>query len=339
MKLFELVNRVQTLIDRDDLIAILDEFQVKHKKDEIAGGQCFLVAIAKSLSIQLNVKIDSSSLKKSLMYTYNSDLPNQKPVLHPENVKSIKKLPIRTAHIESRDEIESKIRGYFNEHFYYVPEDERLALNSDYQELDKFIEKLYGFKAIGNYSERPCINDIAKSIYDKLEADATKHYGAKISYELISSVDEIKSWLRKKVPVILSVRWNEPFYDAFVDLRDGTANGSYTGNGYDRAKSRGADKVMLQKIKHGIIPMPNKEYLASVSRKLEPDDITHAVLCLGYDASEDAFICKDWLSSNPSYEGFFKIEAAVFFNKALERKHLSVVEVAVAIWPDEVNDL
>jgi hypothetical protein len=178
----------------------------------------------------------------------------------------------------------------------------------------------------GGYDVHPADIQGAKKYKKNIVGSPTREIHLSVS--LVKSVEEIKKWLKQKVPVILSVRFNQAYYRPVKHLRDNSDVA------LDAYRSEGASEEMVEKVKNGIIPYPDAQWF---DKKHDKEYLTHAILCYGYDSSEKAFICKDfgWSESTSKYKASFKIEEKAFFDKKLQQTNDSIVEAAVAI---EIED-
>ena len=156
-----------------------------------------------------------------------------------------------------------------------------------------------------------------------------EHFGVDFKYDFCHTKDEVIATLRAKVPVIVVVRWSDSYHRSVRILRDGKANDDQETSSYwAKYKDLGATPEMCEKVKNGIIPYPNDEMI----EKSEYAPVTHAVLCVGYDSGDDAFIVRDYNPGTPDYNGFFKLESKLFFDPKLSsEKRISVVEAVISI--------
>ena len=147
-----------------------------------------------------------------------------------------------------------------------------------------------------------------------------------LSYKMVTSTSDIKNWIAKGVPVILSVRWNAAYYVPETVWR--LSSPFYSDHRMNNYEDKGASPEMMDKVKNGIMPYPSDEFIER--NKGENDHTTHAILCVGYDKTEHAFIVRDFLYDT-RFKSYFKIEEKCFFDSKLKSSGASMVEAAVAI--------
>lgn len=150
-------------------------------------------------------------------------------------------------------------------------------------------------------------------------------YNINVDYEYLTSTAAIKTALRKKLPVIISVHWFDPYYLVVRELRDGNKDND---DAFDHYRKMGATEEMVKKAINGIVPYPTKKLMDTTDKS---DDLRHAILCVGYDAGDDAFIVRDYTSTDASFDGFFKIESKIFFDDRLKREGITIVEAAISV--------
>lgn len=155
-----------------------------------------------------------------------------------------------------------------------------------------------------------------------------------LSYKMVNSTADIKKNLSKGIPVIISVRWNRAYYYPGGYFR----NNSHWNDQekLDDYKAQGASDEMIAKTKEGIMAYPSDEFIEKHSN--EGDDTTHALLCVGYDASHKAFIVRDFLNKDALYKGFFKIEEKMFFDPKLKSVNASTVEAAIVVEVEQLDE-
>jgi hypothetical protein len=169
-------------------------------------------------------------------------------------------------------------------------------------------------------------SDDGKFIHpDHAKSTLAARYAIDVKFKHLHSTEDIKAALRKKLPVIVSIVWYDPYYLVARELRDGQKDKPNT---FYRYRRMGATNEMVKKAINGIVPYPSEKLIKSTQRG---EDLKHAILCVGYDAGDDAFIVRDYMNSNAHFDGFFKIESKLFFDKRLEQEGISVVEAAISV--------
>lgn len=171
-------------------------------------------------------------------------------------------------------------------------------------------------------------DDVVKSVKHIRGKDSERYHKIKLSYKMVTSLDEMKSYIKKGIPVIASMVWNDLLKLQYLVIDD-------HGDDFDDEKLRnnlGASSSFIKNLKHQrIIKYPTDDMI----KYCDVGNIgRHAVNCVGYDAQTKTFICRD--HSVQKHNGFFKVEESIFFDKKLESKKLSMVDAALIV---EVEDI
>lgn len=156
------------------------------------------------------------------------------------------------------------------------------------------------------------------------QAALRKRHNIKVSFKHLTTAEQVKAMLRRKLPVILSIRWSDPYYLVARMLRDGAKDND---DAFDDYRNLGATDEMVKKAVAGIISYPTDKMI----KNSRPENIRHAILCVGYDAGDDAFIVRDYNSTDSNFDGFFKVEAKNFFDAKLQAHDCAIVEAAVSV--------
>lgn len=152
-------------------------------------------------------------------------------------------------------------------------------------------------------------------------------FDIEFGYDFVHDLAEAKAALAKELPLIVSIRWSDSYYRAAKILRDGKKE-ELDSWYWDEYRELGATDEMITKVRNGIVPYPNETMLKNSTYEAT----THALLCIGYDGGDDAFIVRDFNPGKPDYDGFFKLESRLFFDPELRSdKRIAVVEAVISI--------
>lgn len=164
--------------------------------------------------------------------------------------------------------------------------------------------------------------------------DHDDHVKYDLSMHLVDTKEEIKSTVRKGIPVVLSIVWTDLIFYPVVWITRPKQK-----ERIQVYKDMGADQEMLDRVmKDHIVPYPNDELIKKSKEIADPHaNVKHAVLVVGYDAGQKVFICRDFSIHNGEEMGFFKVDERIFFDSKLKSEGLATIEAALVIEVDEVD--
>lgn len=150
-----------------------------------------------------------------------------------------------------------------------------------------------------------------------------------LKLKTVKHPSEVIPFLKQGIPVIISININDAFWDSY-----GAVVGWRTELMIRSTLSKYGDtlpKSYYKKLKAGIIPYPTVEMMDRVTKA--GTDIFHAILCVGYDAKDKAFICRDNLTKEHrvKFSGLFKVEEQFFWDTELKKRNLAVVRHGLAV--------
>jgi len=180
-------------------------------------------------------------------------------------------------------------------------------------------------------------NDVAKTLRKKpIRSNlVSKKHLVDLDLRELHTVDEIRANLKQGLPVIISVEINDLYWDWWSAI-SGWRNRNQIEVHMKKYNEISVD--FKRKVKAGIIPYPSPNMIDDATENGR--DTTHSIVCVGYDATEKAFICKDVLVKKLEVKlsGLFKIEERIFFDKVLRDKKISVVKHVMSLSIKDIKD-
>lgn len=176
-------------------------------------------------------------------------------------------------------------------------------------------------------SDRIHYNDVVKAFSKKAMKSGDKLLNIDLKLGHVSSAAGIKKVLQGGEAVIVVVQIHDSYWDFFGEL-SGWRGNSQIQDARDKFGDTITDEFQ-KKVDSGLIPYPSDAMID----KMNKNRIFHAIVCVGYDAGEKAFICKDNIvkSHQVKFEGLFKLDEKFFFDKKLKSMGLAVVHHAISL--------